>query len=68
MAWQVDEVQRVFQMANSVPNSLHVFEQNLLTAAVIELRRPAIGVAGDTLSGFKGAVIFKKIGDTGCLE
>src|SRR6516162_2899040 len=50
-------------MANSVPNSLHVFEQNLLTAAVIELRRPAIGVAGDTLSGFKGAVIFQKIGD-----
>jgi hypothetical protein len=26
------------------------------------------GVAGDSLSGFKGAVIFKKIGDTDCPE
>jgi hypothetical protein len=44
-----------------VPNPLHVFEQNLLTAAVIELRGPAVDVAGDSLSGFKGAVIVEKI-------
>ena len=49
----------------SVPNPLHVLEQNLLAAAVIEFRGPAVGVAGDSLSGFKGAVIFQKIRDAG---
>ena len=49
----------------SVPNPLHILEQNLLTAAVIEFRGPAVGVAGDSLSGFKGAVIFQKIRDAG---
>ena len=43
--------------------SLHILEQNLLPAAVIELRGAAIGVTGDSLSGFKGAVIFQKIRD-----
>ena len=52
----------------SIANPLHVLEQNLLATAVIEFRGSAVGVAGDSLSGFKGAVIFKKIGDTGCLE
>jgi hypothetical protein len=42
--------------AISIPNPLHVLEQNLLTAAVIESRAPAVGMAGDPLSGFKGAV------------
>jgi aryl-alcohol dehydrogenase-like predicted oxidoreductase len=46
-----------------VPNPLHVFEQNLLSAAIIELGCPAIGVASDSLSSFKGAVIFQKIRD-----
>ena len=46
-------------------NPLHVLEQNLLAAAVIEFRGPAVGVAGDPLSGFQGAVIFQKIRDTG---
>ena len=45
--------------------SLHVLEENLLAAAVIEFRGPAVGVAGDSLSGFKGAVIFQKIRDAG---
>jgi len=45
--------------------SAHVFEQNLLTAAVVKLCRPAVGVAGDSLSGFQGAVIFQKIRDPG---
>ena len=36
-----------------------------MVAAVIEFRRPAIRVAGDALSGFKGAVIFQKICDAG---
>ena len=49
----------------SIPNPLHVLEQNLLAAAVIEFRGPAVGVAGDSLSGFKGAVIFQKIRDAG---
>jgi hypothetical protein len=41
--------------SRSISNPLHVFEQNLLTAAVIEFRGPAVSVAGDPLSGFKGA-------------
>jgi hypothetical protein len=49
----------------SIPNPLHVLEQNFLTAAIIELGGPAVGVAGDPLSGFKGAVIFQKIRDAG---
>ena len=49
----------------SIPNSLHVVQENLLTAAVIEFRSPAVGMAGDPLSGFKGAIIFQKIRDPG---
>jgi hypothetical protein len=45
--------------------SLHILQQNLLAAAIIEFRGSAVGVAGDSLSGFKGAVIFQKICDTG---
>jgi hypothetical protein len=48
-----------------ISNPLHIFEQDLLAAAVIEFRGPAIGVASDSLSGFKGAVIFQKIRDAG---
>jgi hypothetical protein len=35
---------------NSIPDPLHVFEQNLLTASVIEFRGPAVGVAEDALA------------------
>jgi hypothetical protein len=49
----------------SVVTEIHVLEQNFLTAAIIELGGPAVGVAGDPLSGFKGAVIFQKIRDAG---
>jgi hypothetical protein len=52
----------------SITNPLHILEQNLLAAAVIKLRGPAIGVPGDSLSGFKGAVIFQKIRDAGRSE
>jgi hypothetical protein len=48
-----------------ITNPLHVLEQSLLTAAVIELRCAAVGMAGDSLSGFQGAVIFQKIRDAG---
>ncbi len=41
--------------------SLHVLQQNLLAAAVIEFRGPAVGVAGNSLGGFKSPVIFQKI-------
>jgi hypothetical protein len=50
---------------SSISNPLHVFEQNLLTAAVIEFRGPAVGVTRDSLSGFQGDVIFQKIRDAG---
>jgi hypothetical protein len=46
-----------------VSDSLHILEQNLLPAAVIEFRGPTVGMTGNSLSGFKGAVIFQKIGD-----
>jgi len=51
--------------AHSISNPLHVLEQNLLSAPVIEFRGPAVGVAGDTLSGFKRTVIFQKVRDPG---
>jgi hypothetical protein len=46
-----------------ISDPLHVLEQNLLTAAVIKFRGPAVGVAGDPLSGLQSAVIFQKIRD-----
>ena len=49
----------------SIPNPFHIFEKHLLTAAVIKLCGPAVGVAGDSLSGFKSAVIFQEIRDAG---
>ena len=52
----------------SVPNPLHVLEQNLLAASVIEFCRPAVGVASDSLSGFQSAVVFEKIRDAGRAE
>jgi hypothetical protein len=45
--------------------SFHVFEENLLAAAVIEFGGPAVGVPCDALRYFERAVIFQKIGDTG---
>jgi len=40
-----------------VPDPFHVFEEHLLTTPIIEFRGPAVGVAGDSLGRFKGAVI-----------
>jgi hypothetical protein len=45
-----------------ISDSLHVLEQNLLAAAIIEFRGAAVGVAGDSLGGLKRAVILKKVG------
>ena len=42
-----------------------LLEQNLLAAAVIEFRGSAVGMPGNPLSGFQGAVIFQKIRDAG---
>jgi hypothetical protein len=42
-----------------------VFEQHLLSAAIIKLCRSAVGMVSDPLSGFKGAVILQKIRDAG---
>src|ERR1700751_6428131 len=48
--------------------SFHVLQEHLLAAAVIQFRGPAVGMAGDSLSSLKGAVIFQKIRDAGCPE
>jgi hypothetical protein len=53
--------------SRSVSNPLHIFEQNFLAAAVIKLRRPTVGVAGDSLSGFQDALIFQEIPDAGSM-
>src|SRR6266478_7588594 len=45
----------------SVANPLHIFEQNLLAAAIIKLGGAAIGMAGDSLCCLKSAIIFQKI-------
>ena len=39
-------------------NSFHILQKHLLAAAVVEFGGPAVGMAGYSLSGFKGAVIF----------
>ena len=49
--------------AFSLSNPFHVLQQHLLPAPVIQFCGSAIRVTGDPLSGFKGAVIFQKIGD-----
>jgi hypothetical protein len=48
-----------------IPNPLHIFEKYLLPAAVKELGRSAVSVPGNSLSGFKSAVIFQKVRDAG---
>ncbi len=50
---------------DSIPNALHILQEHLLASAVIEFCGPAVGVASDSLSGFKGAVIFQEIRDAG---
>jgi hypothetical protein len=44
-----------------ISNPFHILQKHLLSAAIVELSCPAVGVAGDSLSGFKSAVIFQKI-------
>jgi hypothetical protein len=51
---------RILIPASSIPNSLHVLEQHLLAAPVIEFCGPAVDVAGDSLGGFQGAIISRK--------
>jgi hypothetical protein len=46
-----------------VSNPFHILEQNLLYAAIVKFRGPAVGVASDPPSGFQGAVIFQEIRD-----
>jgi hypothetical protein len=55
----------LFIYRSLVPNPLHVLEEHFLAAAIIKLGGPAVGVAGDALSRFKGAVISEKIRDAG---
>jgi hypothetical protein len=50
----------------SVSNPLQMSSsRTLCSRTVIEFRGPAVGVAGDSLRGFQGAVIFQKILDPG---
>jgi len=42
-----------------IPDPLHILQENLLPAAIVELSCSAVGVPRDSLSGFKGAVIFQ---------
>ena len=51
----------------SIADPLHVLEQDLLAAAIIEFRSAAVGMAGDSLSSLQGAFIFQKIRDAGSL-
>ncbi len=56
------------QIPQLIPDPLHILQEHLLAAAIVEFRGPAVGVAGDPLGGFKGAVIFQKIRDAGRAE
>jgi hypothetical protein len=45
---------------NSIADALHIFEQDLLVAAVIELRCAAVSVAGNSLCHFQSSPFSKK--------
>jgi len=57
-----------FQNQYSIPNSLHVFEQHLLTSAIIKLCCTAVSVASNTLRHFQSSAIFQNIRDPGCAD
>jgi hypothetical protein len=38
-----------FLSSKSVPNPFHVFEQNLLAGSIVEFRRSAVGMTGNSL-------------------
>ena len=61
----MNAVNRLMQLVTSISDSFHILQEHLLPAAVIQFRGPTIGVTGDSLSGFKSAVIFQKIRDAG---
>ena len=70
MSLQTARCTCVAKTDNSYPEDFNIesfpyLRGNLLTAAVIKLGGPAVGMAGDSLSGFKGVVIFQKIRDAG---
>jgi len=46
---------------HSIANPFHILQQNLLAAAVIELCGAAVGMAGDSLGGFKGSLVAARI-------
>jgi len=48
-----------------ISNPLHVLEQDFLASPIVQLGGSTVGVTGDPLGGFKSAVIFQKIRDTG---
>src|SRR5262245_28976017 len=52
-------------LSGSISNSLHIFEQNLLPTTIIEFSGPAVGMAGDALSGLESPVVLEEIGDAG---
>ena len=52
----------VYKSKRLVSDALH-FEKHFLAAAVVEFRGAAAGVAGNSLSGFKGSVISQKLRD-----
>ena len=61
------QVRRIQECSSncSVPNPLHILEQNLLAAAVIEFGGSAVGVPGNALGRLQRPVIFQKIRDAG---
>jgi hypothetical protein len=55
----------VYKSKRLLSDALH-FEKHFLAAAVVEFRGAAAGVAGNSLSGFKGSVISQKLRAPGC--
>src|ERR1700694_2353214 len=47
----------------SVSNPLHIFDQDLLPTSIIELRCPAVGVAGDPLGDLQRSSVLQEIRD-----
>jgi hypothetical protein len=46
-----------------ISDPFHVLDQNLLAAAIVELRCPAVSVAGDSLRHFQRSSVLQKVRD-----
>jgi hypothetical protein len=57
-----------FRVPLSVPDALHVLQENFLSTAVIEFRGAAVGVAGNPLGYLQSPTVLQVVRDAGRSE